>query len=416
MLTPSTTTKALKIGTRPEVELLLRSIRTHINAEDAQLLKILLQENLDWIYLLQTAASHGVMPLLYWNLSATCPEAFPKAILNQLRDYFHANALRNVYLTQELPKILSLLKANEILAIPFKGPVLAALAYNNLALRQFSDLDILVHKRDFLKAKELLIGQGYQHICSFQSIYSTEQEVAHFQPCHLSGEGGRVGVDLHYEITSKDFFLLLDVEMMWERLKTVSLFGITVLTFSPEDLLLILCLNGTKEYWRSLERICDIAALIHAHQELDWEYLMEQASRQSNEVTLFTGLFLANTLLGTALPDSVWQTIQATPGFSSPVWQVREWLFNEIHRPREVINFYLFNMQLIKRLQDKMRYFLYLISPNLSDILMLPLPPLLRFFYYPIRLLRITGKYLINPAYTNLLQFFKMLKKQVLIN
>jgi hypothetical protein len=90
---------------------------------------------------------------LYQSLNTTCPEAVPKANLAQLRNYFHANAQRNLFLTQELLKLLTLFKTNGISAIPYKGPVLAVAVYGNLALRQFGDLDILVHKRDVLRAK-----------------------------------------------------------------------------------------------------------------------------------------------------------------------------------------------------------------------------------------------------------------------
>ena len=147
--------------THPEAELLLWCARTCINSE-AEQIKALLKENINWDYLLRTALWHGVAALLYCSLNATCPEAVPKAILDQLRDYFHNLARRNLFLTRELLKLLNLFQAHEIPAIPYKGPVLAASAYGNLALRQFCDLDILIHKQDALRVKSLLLNQGYR--------------------------------------------------------------------------------------------------------------------------------------------------------------------------------------------------------------------------------------------------------------
>ena len=47
-------------------------------------------------------------------------------------------------LTSELIKIMKLLEENDIKAIAFKGPTLAQLAYGDVTLRQYVDLDLLV--------------------------------------------------------------------------------------------------------------------------------------------------------------------------------------------------------------------------------------------------------------------------------
>ena len=39
---------------------------------------------------------------------------------------------------------------------------MAIAAYGNLALRQFTDLDLLVRQEDALRAREILLGNGYR--------------------------------------------------------------------------------------------------------------------------------------------------------------------------------------------------------------------------------------------------------------
>jgi len=46
--------------------------------------------------------------------------------------------------------------------IPYKGPTLALAVYGNLALREFTDLDILVQTQNVRQAAELLKDRGYQ--------------------------------------------------------------------------------------------------------------------------------------------------------------------------------------------------------------------------------------------------------------
>jgi len=90
LLSPST--KAPTAATRSEVELLFCCTRTHIDSEIAERIRTLLQQDIDWAYLIQTAAQHGIIPILYQSLNPTCPEAVPKANLAQLHNYFHTNA------------------------------------------------------------------------------------------------------------------------------------------------------------------------------------------------------------------------------------------------------------------------------------------------------------------------------------
>jgi hypothetical protein len=72
----------------------------------------------------------------------------PAEWLARLRMQYMMNAARNMKMTAELLRILDALKEAGIKAMPLKGPVLAQQLYGDVALRQFSDLDILVARED----------------------------------------------------------------------------------------------------------------------------------------------------------------------------------------------------------------------------------------------------------------------------
>src|SRR5262245_37335179 len=203
-------------GIRPEAELLLCCARTCMDAERAERMRALLRGGIDWSYLLRMARPHGLMPLLYWNLHTTCPESVPAAVLHQLQRHFNVNDLHNRSLTRELLKLLRLFETHEILAVPYKGPTLAATAYGNLSLRQFGDLDILVHERDYQRAQHLLIGQG------FRITIEHEWEVELKDGC------GGVAVDLHRRITQRDIPCPLSFEYLSRRLQPRALGGTMV--------------------------------------------------------------------------------------------------------------------------------------------------------------------------------------------
>src|SRR5215207_3982314 len=319
-----------RLHARPEVELLLLCAQTRTNSETAARIETLVQESINWNYLLETAQEHGVMPLLYWNLNTTCPESVPRATLDQLRTYFRKNSQRNVFMAGKLLRLLSLFETHGISAVPFKGPALAATVYGNLALRRQSvDLDILVRKQDVLKAKDLLLAQGYWP----EEKWTRQQEAVLLQRSHeytFVHDDDKVKVEVHWRITSKYFSFPLDSERLWERLRPSSLAGEEVMVFSPEDLLLILCVHGTVHLWQELELICGVAELIGANRELDWQQIMEEAKELGGERMLLLGLFLASDLLGAPLPDEVLQRVRTDRSVKALAAQVRERLFGEV--------------------------------------------------------------------------------------
>ena len=139
---------------RSEVELLLTCARASLNDSRKARVKELATGDLDWDYLLQLADRHGLQPLLYWHLNEVCAASVPERQLQLLRVAFQRVSALNIFLTHELRRLLSLFAENNITAVPYKGPALALQLYGNVALRQFSDLDIMVHPRDVLGARD----------------------------------------------------------------------------------------------------------------------------------------------------------------------------------------------------------------------------------------------------------------------
>ena len=370
---------------RPEIELLLCCARIQPSSEISQQIQNLVQQSINWDFLLQTAARHCILPLLYQNLKTLCPEAVPKSVLSQFRIFFNTNAQHNLFLTQELLNLLKLFDEHDIPVIPFKGPVLAALAYGNLALRQFGDLDILVNERDYPRAEELLISQRY---------YPPPEQNTEWERCFVNYNRG-VHVDLHRKLTPWYLPFSIDFEGWWERRETVFLLNTNVLSFSSEDLLIILCVQVAKDsQWRAerLSKICDLAELLHTHQDLDWKRVWQQCIKLGSKRMLLFSLYLASELLGTDLPEEILLKMQTDKIAQLACVQVCEELFDN---SRDGFEKRVFLMKLGReRWQDKIQYFFRIaIIPNEKDLVLLPLPRPLYFLYYLLRPIRLIGKY-----------------------
>ncbi|NJM19865.1 MAG: lasso peptide biosynthesis B2 protein [Richelia sp. SM1_7_0] len=278
---------------QPEIELLLCCNDIHTD---------LLQKDIDWNYLLQQACQQGVFLLLYQNLVKYYPESIPKEIQPQLQTYCQITTARNLFLGKKLCQILELFEKNNIKAIPFKGAVLAASAYQNLTKREFCDIDLIIKQEDFSKVQDILISQGYQPRSELQP-WGWGQD--------FTNQDDSIHIDIHWQLAPSCFPYQVDFEQLWQRCETVSILNQQVTNLSAEDSLLILCLQIVKDaHFRQekLKQVYDIAQLIN-NQKLDWKVVIKQAQDLHSERLLLFGLGIANRLLQVEIPVEIKQKI-----------------------------------------------------------------------------------------------------------
>src|SRR3989442_13911657 len=87
--------------------------------------------------------------------------ATPEPARRDLRPRARESADRNLRLTSELVRILDACSTHGVRALAYKGPTLAVLAYGDLGLRPFRDLDIVVDPADIDAGRALLQRLGY---------------------------------------------------------------------------------------------------------------------------------------------------------------------------------------------------------------------------------------------------------------
>ena len=386
---------------RPELQLILACARTEINDEAATQISQLLQTNLNWKYLLRKARQQGVTPLIQRTLSDGFRDAVPDHVFQQLQDVALFNAQYNLLRTLEMLKILRLLELKRIGALPFKGPVLAEVAYGNLGLREFGDLDILIHKRDLKAAKDLLLCQGYRLGVPLTWVQKRLPRLSKRKDMIFVKDEGRIIVELHWRLTGNFFPLPFNMKRLWKHLVPVPIAGVVVNGLPPEELLLYLCTHGGRHSWMRLAWICDVAELIRIHPGLDWDGLLDRGRALGCERMLALGLLLASELLGASLPANVSTRIQSDPKVHLAAMRVRELL----HQREDIVLgiSYLYHHHLLvrERLRDRMRIYLHYfqryvhlaVTPNERDHELVPLPGHLWFFYYMLRPIRLVREY-----------------------
>lgn len=370
----------------PEIQLLLSLARTDIKSQTANAIDNLLQQDINWAELIKLANQHKVMPLVYQSLKNTCPNAVPQNILDDLQIFSEKNLRRNLLLTSELFKLLDLFKKHQIPTIAFKGPVFTASAYGNLALREILDLDILVHESDFPKATNLLISQGY-----WLRVQVPWEH--HFERNNL------YTLDLHRDIVPKHLSCFSSSNYLWEHIEPFSLAGIDVFTLSLETCLIVLCLNGTKECWRSLNRICDVAELLRSHPNIDWEEVIAKTNKLRCKRLVLISILLASNFLEIRLPETIWQHIKADRVAQAIAANVNKRLFSEAVSPVGEVEKTMFHISTREDWRDKIRSFIGLINhsgwmtPTKKDRDFIQLFESFDLLYYLIRPIRIIKEY-----------------------
>jgi hypothetical protein len=381
-----------------ESDLLLCCARTRLEPDNEKQLEGLLREDIDWIRFVEMAQSNRILPLLYCHVKERLPAATPGTVLNYLRRSVHMIALRNEILSNELVHVLALLTANGIPAFTFKGPALAAAIYGSTSLREFSDLDIMVHRRDFSRAKDLLLDNRYH---SYFEMTGRQDPVHHgdFHAYTLRREDGRVDIDLHWKFapTWASTSVALDLESLWDRLMPVSFEETEVLTLAPEDLLLALCIHGAKELWPNLRMICDVSELLRAHPEIDWDRVISDARGLRCERFVYLGLLLANELLDAPAPDIVLIRARESSAVIKVASHIPDRLFTQ--SPANVLHFETVTqrIRLIEKPWDKALSVLHVVrqtlTPNEQDQEVMGLPRFLSWAYYLSRPFRLLFEY-----------------------
>jgi hypothetical protein len=378
----------LGVEVRPEVQLLLYCARLNINSATRTHIHALAQQPLNWSFLIQLAKVHGVLPLLYRNLNQTIPALVPHYLLTQLQQYFRANTQQNFLLTQELFRLLTLFEQHAIRVLPFKGIVLATTAYGHLSLRHITDLDLLVDPSAVESAKSLLLSQGYE----LRVNVPWEMHLIRPDQSYI------YNVDLHSTIVPKHLSHPLQSQDIWQQVHLLTIGNRPIPNLSAEMTLLVLCLNGTKDGWRGLNRICDIAALIQT-QALNWQIVMQQAQALRMQRLIGVGLQLASVLLELELPELVQQWLQRDRAIAKLTTDIQQILLTQLPIPLSEVARSLFHIRSRENLRDQYSSFVGLmehsgwLTPTPEDRDFVTLPTQLEFLYYLIRPVRILKKY-----------------------
>jgi Uncharacterised nucleotidyltransferase len=372
----------------PEKQLLIACARTRLTQEAACTIREFNAQRIDWDYLLREAQENSITPLLHRHLTAITPHSAPATFMEQLNQANRANVARSLLLTAELIKILDLFRSNQISVIPYKGPVLAAQAYGDIALREFQDLDIVLSQRDLPQADGMMQALGYK-----PKLDQTISKAVVPAEYGYRDESRRLLVELHSEITLRHFPVKPDLDQFMRRLAPVPLGDRQVLTFSVEDALPILCIHGSKHFWERISWIVDVSELIQSRM-VDWDRVIHVSESLKASRILHVGLALAQQMLDAPLPREILARVRSDRRALEVAAEIQQRLMSREFQALDAAGRFRFRRQMQTRAIDGWRYAARLaFLPAEEDWEMVGLPSMLAPLYIALRPIRLLLKY-----------------------
>ena len=270
----------------PVHRLFLLSARLRLtDAEQAEIKSLLTQIN-DWDEMVRWAIARQAGPFLFKKLSVHA-ELIPQTALQALKQSWLKTLSRSMVLGQHFKEVATTFSLAGIDLIAMKGIYLSEHLYREPGLRQFSDIDLLVREADGDRAIALLSEMGYGsetlYMSGFYELHKDKRRPVHYPPMLKNG----VSIEIHCRLYEDDSPYKVDMDALWENAVDVTLYGVGVKVFSPEHLLINLCLHLDKHFQGGefqFTGFYDIANLLDGcGVAVDYQ-LMERIAREWNVV------------------------------------------------------------------------------------------------------------------------------------
>jgi len=372
-----------------ELKFLIACCQTDPKKVDVEFIHSYLLAISNYRSLVTAASEHGILPLVYKTLLALHPN---HGILPLFKQQYLSIARRNILMSAELIRIMKLFKENGIDALAFKGPALAQMAYEDITLRQFGDLDILIKEKDHSKVMDLLIREHYTHEIDLMEI-----EESFFKCVSVVGlykESTGVLIEIHWELLSRNYAIDWKKESIWGKAESILINNKKIPVLPVEQQLLYLCAHGSKHLFERLEWVCDIDRSVRANPNIDWQHLLNEAEKLGIKRMLLLGLALPQQLFGLELPEMIQNKIKEDKEIPKLISKMIEMSFSDTSEEGKNYSYFGLIWNMRENLSDQLRFaWKGLFSPQLDDFLFIQLPKHLAFLYPTVRSYRLMTKY-----------------------
>jgi len=244
--------------------------------------------------------------LCHYFSSEELVELVGERMATKFLELYRVEMLQNLFLEQELQRLLHAFNQAQIPLILFKGPVLAHTVYPEVSLRTYHDLDLLVRPPDLARAHALLVAMEYAYYEEFRANTIDSKRVGYNYTVKSPYSLLEVLIELHTAPHPGQGGIFFDPDIIWARAQQITILGEPTLTMSLVDHLLYLCWHYRFHGFTRLIWLYDIVAILRsAGAKIDWEVLVDTARNLHLATNLYYCLTWCRDLFGVAIPEYV---------------------------------------------------------------------------------------------------------------
>jgi hypothetical protein len=296
-----------------EDRLLIQCSRVNMSAEAIAIASDLIQQQLDWDYILEVSIRHGVSPLFYFGLTQLAQAAaldtlVPAHILAELEQLYRSTQTRNRRLYGVIGEIAKAFERIGVAAIGLKDVHLAREVYPDIGLRPMGDIDILIHREDYEKVAACMAELGFVPLPGPNIPFTLKYAWAH----HFHRPADNVWVDMQWNVLQREWDTYqegnfdFEIARVWRNAISMMVDDYRILVPKIEDMFFHLCLHLEGHEYCELILFADIAELLRRYEgAIDWEYIVSITKQYTAESSVYYVLFLLQRLFAVALPEDL---------------------------------------------------------------------------------------------------------------
>jgi Uncharacterised nucleotidyltransferase len=229
----------------------------------------------------------------------------------KIQEIYRLEMVQNLFLEQELQRILRAFSEAQLPLLLCKGPILAYTFYPQASLRTYHDIDALIHPGDLARARDVLAEMGYAFYEEYRSNVTDRKRAGYNYILKRPESWLEVLIELHTSPHESEFGTVFDVDAMWERAQPVTILGEQALAMDHVDHLLYLCWHYRFHGFSRLLWLYDLVIMLRTPGvTLAWDTLIQRARQQRLATTLYYCLAWCRDLFAVAIPESVFARLR----------------------------------------------------------------------------------------------------------
>jgi len=212
--------------------------------------------------------------------------------LAEMQRFSQGNTQRILSMTNRFKTVLKALSEQGTRFAVYKGPVLSQRLFGDIAVRQYGDIDLLIHPDDLLMAFQRLIDAGFESTLPpspFIKAYlkKSRRDITLGDPLlHL---------DLHQQIARGPRYYILPEEN-WHRLETITVYKQPYPILPLEAELIILSVHAARHGWDHYKLLLDFAGLLIRNPDPDWQKINQLVNHFQARTMFDLGVSLARSI------------------------------------------------------------------------------------------------------------------------